>query len=92
VRLEAREFARSDAENRVPGMVERVVYMGAANHVLVRLAHGELITALVQDTGEGPRHAQGDPLVVHFPPDALRVLTDTGGAPVGDDTAAPTVA
>jgi spermidine/putrescine transport system ATP-binding protein len=92
VRLEAREFARSDAENRVPGMVERVVYMGAANHVLVRLAHGELITALVQDTGEGPRYAQGDPLVVHFPPDALRVLTDTGGAPVGDDAPAPTVA
>ena len=92
VRLEARGFTRSEAENRVPGMVERVVYMGAANHLLVRLAHGELITALVQDTGEGPRYAQGDPVNVHFPPDALRVLTDTGGAPAGDDARAPTAA
>jgi spermidine/putrescine transport system ATP-binding protein len=92
VRLEAREFTRSEAENRVPGMVERVVYMGAANHVLVRLAHGEVVTALVQDTGEGPRYSQGDPVNVHFPPDALRVLTDTGGAPVGEDAKEPTAA
>ena len=92
VRLEARGFTRSEAENRVPGMVERVVYMGAANHLLVRLAHGELITALVQDTGEGPRYAQGDPVNVHFPPDALRVLTDTGGAPAGDAARAPAAA
>ena len=92
VRLEARDFSRSDAENRVPGMVERVVYMGAANHVLVRLAHGELITALVQDTGEGVRYSQGDPVQVHFPPDALRVLTDTGAAPAGDGAKEPTAA
>lgn len=92
VRLEAREFTRSEAENRVPGMVERVVYMGAANHVLVRLAHGELVTALVQDTGEGPGYSQGDPVSVHFPPDALRVLTDTGVAPVGHDAKEPTAA
>jgi spermidine/putrescine transport system ATP-binding protein len=92
VRLEARGFTRSEAENRVPGMVERVVYMGAANHLLVRLAHGEVVTALVQDTGDGPRYAQGDPVNVHFPPDALRVLTDTGTAPVGDDARAPTAA
>jgi spermidine/putrescine transport system ATP-binding protein len=92
VRLEAREFARSEDENRLPGMVERVVYMGAANHVLVRLAHGELITALVQDTGEAPRYAQGDPVSVHFPPDALRVLTDTGTAPVGEGAREATAA
>jgi spermidine/putrescine transport system ATP-binding protein len=92
VRLDAREFTRSDADNRVPGMVERVVYMGAANHVLVRLAHGELVTALVQDTGDGPAYSQGDPVRVHFPPDALRVLTDTGVAPVGDDAKEPTAA
>ena len=73
-------------------MVERVVYMGAANHLLVRLAHGEVVTALVQDTGDGPRYAQGDPVNVHFPPDALRVLTDTGAAPAGDDAQAPTAA
>ena len=92
VRLEPREYARADAANRVPGMVERVVYMGAANHVLVRLAHGELVTALVQDTGEGPRYAQGDPVQVHFPPEALRVLTDTGVAPADEAAKEPTAA
>jgi spermidine/putrescine transport system ATP-binding protein len=92
VRLEPREFARGGEDNRVPGMVERVVYMGAANHVLVRLAHGELVTALVQDTGEGQRHSSGDPVQVHFPPDALRVLTDTGVAPADEGAREPTAA
>jgi spermidine/putrescine transport system ATP-binding protein len=89
VRLEAR---RSEMDNRVPGMVERVVYLGAANHVLVRLAHGEQVTALVQDTGEAPPYKQGDHVHVHFPPDALRVLTDTGRAPVDEDARAPAAA
>jgi spermidine/putrescine transport system ATP-binding protein len=91
VRLEPRQFAPGEEENRVPGMVERVVYMGAANHVLVRLAHGELVTALVQDTGEDRQYAQGDPVAVVFPPDALRVLADTGVAPV-EDAREPTAA
>jgi spermidine/putrescine transport system ATP-binding protein len=89
VRLEER---RSEMENRVPGMVERVVYLGAANHVLVRLAHGEQVTALVQDTGQAPPYKQGDHVHVHFPPDALRVLTDTGTAPVDEGAREPTAA
>jgi spermidine/putrescine transport system ATP-binding protein len=89
VELEPRAFARSTDGNRVPGMVERVVYMGAADHVMVRLAHGELVTALVQDTGEGPGHASGDPVQVHFPPDALRVLADTGVAPADEGATEP---
>ena len=32
----------------------------------------------------GPGHASGDPVQVHFPPDALRVLTDTGVAPADE--------
>jgi spermidine/putrescine transport system ATP-binding protein len=92
VRLEPREFTRSEEDNRVPGMVERVVYMGASNHVLVRLAHGELVTALVQDTGEGPRYSSGDPVQVHFPAEALRVLTDTGVAPADEGAQEPTAA
>ena len=90
VQLEPREFTRAaEQDNRVPGMVERVVYMGAANHVLVRLAHGELVTALVQDTGADRSHASGDPVQVHFPPDALRVLTDTGVAPADQGAKEP---
>jgi spermidine/putrescine transport system ATP-binding protein len=62
-------------DNRLPGMVERVVYVGSAHHVFVRLAHGPQVRALVQDTGLAPHYEQGDPVRVHFPPDALRVLT-----------------
>jgi spermidine/putrescine transport system ATP-binding protein len=89
VRLEPHE---SSGENRIPGMVERVVYLGNANQVIVRLAHGERIQALVQNTGDELAHRQGDPVKVHMPADALRVLTDTGTAPLDDDARAGTPA
>jgi spermidine/putrescine transport system ATP-binding protein len=81
VRLEAHGTAGA---NRVPGMVERVVYRGSSNQVFVRLAGGELIQVLVQNTGHGPEHGSGDPVRVHMPPEALRVLHDTGRAPAED--------
>ncbi len=82
VRLEAHQ---STGENRIPGMVERVVYLGNANQIIVRLAHGETIQTLVQNTGEDLAYRQGDPLKAHMPAEALRVLTDTGTAPLEDD-------
>ena len=85
VRLEPHE---STGENRVPGMVERVVYLGNSNQVIVGLAHGEKIQALVQNTGEDLEYRQGDPVRVHMPAEALRVLTDTGTAPLEDDARA----
>jgi spermidine/putrescine transport system ATP-binding protein len=75
----------STGENRVPAMVERVVYLGNANQVIVGLAHGERIQALVQNTGHELAYRQGDPVKAHLPADALRVLTDTGTAPLEDD-------
>ncbi len=87
VRLEDRE---ATGENRVPGMVERVVYLGNANQVIVRLAHGEAVQVLVQNTGDELHYRQGDPVKVCLPAQALRVLTDTGTAPV-DDAAAVAV-
>ena len=74
----------AEGDNRVPGMVERIVYLGSAHHVFARLAGGQQICALVQDTGEALSFEPGDPVRVHFPPDALRVLADTGRAPVED--------
>jgi spermidine/putrescine transport system ATP-binding protein len=82
VRLEAHQ---STGENRIPGMVERVVYLGNANQIIVRLANGETIQTLVQNTGEDLAYRQGDPVKVCMPADALRVLTDTGTAPLEDD-------
>ena len=82
VRLEAHE---STGENRIPGMVERVVYLGNANQIIVGLAHGERIQALVQNTGDELIYRQGDPVKAYLPAEALRVLTDTGTAPLEDD-------
>src|SRR5690349_11305429 len=42
----------SSGENRVPGMVERVVYLGNANQVIIGLANGDKVQALVQNTGQ----------------------------------------
>ncbi|HET7380389.1 MAG TPA: ABC transporter ATP-binding protein [Gaiellales bacterium] len=85
VHLEPHE---STGENRMPGMVENVVYLGNANQIIIGLAHGEKIQALVQNTGEELTYRQGDPLKVFMPPEALRVLTDTGTAPLEDDARA----
>jgi len=61
--------------NRVPGMVERLVFLGAATQVMVRLAAGAQLQALVQNDGGHPEHlAQGTPVHVYLAPDALRVL------------------
>ena len=89
VHLEPHE---STGENRVPAMVDRVVYLGNANQVIVQLAGGATIRALVQNTGEETPYKQGDPVRVHLPSEALRVLTDTGTAALDDQAVAAEVA
>ena len=71
VRIEA---YGSDGENRVPAMVERLVFLGAATQVMLRLGAGMPLQALVQNDGEQSSLAQGSPVHVYLPPDALRVL------------------
>jgi spermidine/putrescine transport system ATP-binding protein len=76
VRLEPHDS--SSGENRIPGMVERWVYLGNAVQVIVRLATGTPIQALIQNTGDDIPYTAGTPVQVHMPKSALRVLTDTG--------------
>jgi spermidine/putrescine transport system ATP-binding protein len=71
VRLEPRDAA---GENRVPGMVEAVVYMGFHQDVRVRLANGSLIHCDVPNDGTALEPASGDPVCVHLPASCLRVL------------------
>ena len=78
------EESGATGQNRVPGMVERVVYVGSIMQVIVHLAPGQSLQAWVQNTGDGLPYAQGHPVSVHLPPDALRVLMDTG-APIQTD-------
>jgi spermidine/putrescine transport system ATP-binding protein len=62
--------------NRMPGMVERVLYVGSTIQVLVHLAHGETLQAWIQNRGGDPPWQQGTAVTVHLPPDAIRVLAD----------------
>ncbi len=64
-------------ENQLPGMVERVVYVGSIMQVIVHLASGQTLQAWVQNRGQAMPYGQGTPVSVHFPPEALRVLLDT---------------
>jgi spermidine/putrescine transport system ATP-binding protein len=75
-------------DNRIPGMVERVVYVGSVIQVLVHLAHGETLQAWMQNRGGGPPWQQGTTVSVHLPPDAVRVLPETE-AGVEEAPAAP---
>jgi spermidine/putrescine transport system ATP-binding protein len=63
--------------NRVPGMVERLVYQGPATQLVVRLANGDPLHALVQNQGEPLSWEQGTAIAVHLPADALRVLRES---------------
>jgi spermidine/putrescine transport system ATP-binding protein len=83
VRIEAHG---SPGDNRVPAMVERVVYIGASSQVLLRLATGVPLQAMVQNDGDQTDLAHGTPVHVYFPPDALRVLAGAAGeVPVAED-------
>jgi spermidine/putrescine transport system ATP-binding protein len=70
----------SAGENRVPAMVERVVYLGAATQVMLRLATGESLQAVVPNDADSAAWAQGTPVHAYLPPDALRVLPGTPDA------------
>ena len=81
-RIELEEHGSPSGPNRIPGMVERVVYVGSAIQVIVRGATGESLQALVQNTGGGIPYEQGTPVQLHLPVDALRVLpSGIGDAP-----------
>ncbi len=63
-----------DGANRVPAMVERLVYVGPTTQIHLRLPHGAPIQALVANQEGRPDWAAGTPVTVTLPADALRVL------------------
>ena len=81
----------SPGPNRVPAMVERLVFLGATTQVMLRLGAGVPLQAMVQNDGD-PGLSQGTAVAVFLPPDALRVL---GGAarevPVAAGEAGPLI-
>jgi spermidine/putrescine transport system ATP-binding protein len=83
-RVRIEEFG-SPGPNRVPGMVERLVYLGSSTQVMIRLAAGMAVQALVQNDGGSADLAQGTPVHVHLAPEALRVLTGSDTATSEDE-------
>jgi len=62
-----------------------VVFLGAAMQVMLRLAPGIGVQALVQNDGERPDLAQGTPVHAHLPAEALRVLAGAARVPLPAD-------
>ena len=80
------EADRTAGQNRVPAMVERLVYLGSTTQVMLRLAPGEQVQALIQNDGDNrPDLAQGTPVQVHLASDALRVLAGSAISATGED-------
>jgi spermidine/putrescine transport system ATP-binding protein len=80
-RVRIEEFG-SAGPNRVPAMVERLVYLGSSTQVFLRLAAGSDVQVLLSND-EGPQTlSQGTPVHAYFAPDALRILS--GGTPAAD--------
>jgi spermidine/putrescine transport system ATP-binding protein len=86
VRLEAHG---STGENRVPGMVEEVVYLGFHQEVRVRLANGTLVKVDVPNDDEQAELEQGDPVCAYLPARHLRVLAADAAVPSAPAAAEP---
>jgi spermidine/putrescine transport system ATP-binding protein len=88
-RVRVEEFG-TDGPNRIPAMVERLVYLGSSTQVFLRLAPGVELQALLQndgDQGQLAQLSQGTPVHAYLAPDAMRVLA--GGGEVADDGEPP---
>jgi spermidine/putrescine transport system ATP-binding protein len=76
IRLEAGNAP--GGENRIPGQVERWVYLGNAVQLIIKIDTGHTVQCLMHNNGEEIPYGPGASVQVHMPANALRVLTDTG--------------
>jgi spermidine/putrescine transport system ATP-binding protein len=60
--------------NRLPGMVDRTVFLGSTTQVMVRLPQGGVVQSLVTNTAGNETFTTGQPVTVCLPSEALRVL------------------
>jgi hypothetical protein len=82
------EVHGSAGPNRVPALVDRLVYLSAATQVLLRLATGELLQAVASNE-DAAAWSQGTPVHAYLPADALRVLAGDAAPAPADADAAP---
>ncbi len=69
----------NQGEQRLPGMVERSVYLGGSYELHIRVLGGEMLKAMVPNDGGVSASAlePGDAVCLYLPPEALRVLIQT---------------
>jgi spermidine/putrescine transport system ATP-binding protein len=76
--------------NRLPGMVEHAVFVGSFRELHIRLVGGDVVKAIVPNDGAPLLYAEGSPITLHLPEDALRVLAPAvDGAEPSDSPEAP---
>jgi spermidine/putrescine transport system ATP-binding protein len=86
-RVRVEEFG-SEGPNRIPAMVERLVYLGSSTQVILRLAPGVELQALMQndgDQGQLAQLSQGTPVHAFLAPEAMRVLAGGGDVAEADE-------
>jgi spermidine/putrescine transport system ATP-binding protein len=66
----------TSGENRLPGLVERAVYVGSSHELHVRLVGGGLLKATIPNDGSHFAYEEGTSVTLYLPPDALRVLAE----------------
>jgi spermidine/putrescine transport system ATP-binding protein len=88
IRPECVEIGEAGAEgpNRVPGMVDRTVFLGSTTQVDVRLPHGPVVQSLVTNATGDLGLRSGHPVSVHLPADSLRVLSTSSSAAAETET------
>jgi spermidine/putrescine transport system ATP-binding protein len=79
-----------DGGNRVPGMVDRAVFLGSTTQVSVRLPHGAVVQSLVTNASIHSGFTSGQAVSVHLPSEALRVLSTSSRPPTEVSTEVPT--
>jgi spermidine/putrescine transport system ATP-binding protein len=80
IRLEA---LGPETENRLRGIVARLVYLGSTRQALIELPHGDVVQVLLTIDGAMDLR-EGMPLLVHLPTDSLRILAASEAEPVSD--------
>jgi spermidine/putrescine transport system ATP-binding protein len=73
------EALAPETENRLRGIVKRIVFLGSTSRALIELPHGDVLQVLLTaDATMTPR--EGMPLLVHLPTESLRILTASTNA------------
>jgi spermidine/putrescine transport system ATP-binding protein len=89
IRPECVELAEAGltGANRLPGMVDRTVFLGSTTQVMVRLPQGAVLQSLITNTSDRDGLTTGQPVTVCLPSDSLRVLAASNGQATVQDPA-----